>query len=339
MAGLFKGLGLSVSNEVPVSQTVRLAVEAEKAGLYGVWIPESYHHRSAYTVAGAVASFTKKIMIALGIINPYTRHPVVIAMETATLDELSQGRVILGLGTAIFTVKKYLFDPKKSLPFTRMRETVDIVNQMLQGNGSGYNGRVFKTVDGVKLDWKPIRDRIPIYFGAVNQGMLRLAGELADGVQLGAHCSPGYVRFANEQVEMGLKAAGRSRKEFTLCGNILTSVDKDRESAIKAIPKEFFTYYLLRVERVVTEKAGVTEDELESLREVAQKNGLSAAARHVSEELLLKIAVAGTPEDCIRGFKRYHGTGLDLPLAWFVLGPDPANSIRLLGRDVLPHLT
>jgi 5,10-methylenetetrahydromethanopterin reductase len=339
MVGLFKGLGVSVSNEVPVSETVQLSVEAEKAGLYGVWIPESYHHRSGYTAASAVASATEKLNIALGIINPYTRHPVLIAMETATLDELSRGRVILGLGTAIFTVKKYFFDPQKSLPFTRMRETVDIINRMLRGNESSYDGKVFKTVEGVKLDWKPHRNHIPIHFGAVNQGMLRLAAELVDGVQLGAHCSPGYVQFANEQIEIGLKAAGRSRRDFTLCGNILMSVDRDREAAIKAIPKEFFTYYLLRVERIVTEKAGVTEEQLESLREVAQKDGLSAAASQVSDELLFKMTVAGTPEDCIKGLQSYRGTGLDLPLAWFVLGPDPVNSVRLLGSDVLPHLT
>ena len=88
-----KRLGLALSNEVPVSQTVALAVRAEQLGFSEVWLPESGHGRGLFTVAASVAAATRRVGIGIGIVNPFWRHPSLIAMEAAALDEASGGRV------------------------------------------------------------------------------------------------------------------------------------------------------------------------------------------------------------------------------------------------------
>src|ERR1041384_8358018 len=94
-------LGLALSNEVPVAETVALAVRAEQLGFGEVWLPESGHGRGLFTVAASVAAATRRVKIGIGIVNPFWRHPSLIAMEAAALDEASQGRVLLGLGAAL----------------------------------------------------------------------------------------------------------------------------------------------------------------------------------------------------------------------------------------------
>src|SRR6516225_8012815 len=98
-------LGLALSNETPVAQTVKLARRAEALGFSEVWLPESGHGRGLFTVAASVAAATQHVRIGIGIVNPFWRHPSLIAMEAAALDELSRGRVALGLGAALWTLR------------------------------------------------------------------------------------------------------------------------------------------------------------------------------------------------------------------------------------------
>src|SRR5215510_9093592 len=100
-------LGLSLANEGPVRETVALAREAEQLGFDEVWLPESGHGRGMFSVASAIATATNRIGIGVGIVNPFWRHPSVIAMEAAALDEISDGRVMLGLGAALWTLRAF----------------------------------------------------------------------------------------------------------------------------------------------------------------------------------------------------------------------------------------
>src|SRR5260370_37912401 len=136
-------LGLALSNEAPIAETVALARQAEHLGLSEVWLPESGHGRGVFTVASAVAANTQRIKIGIGVVNPFWRHPSVIAMEAGTLDELSNGRLLLGLGAALWTLRALgEADDRTQRPLTAMGEAIRIVRGMLRGasvgQGSGF---------------------------------------------------------------------------------------------------------------------------------------------------------------------------------------------------------
>src|SRR5260370_19846626 len=98
-------LGLALSNEVPVAETVALAQQADALGFSEVWLPESSHGRGLFTVAASVAAATQRVQIGIGIVNPFWRHPSLIAMAAAALDEVSHGRLMLGVGAALWTLR------------------------------------------------------------------------------------------------------------------------------------------------------------------------------------------------------------------------------------------
>jgi len=169
---------------------VALACQAEQLGLDEVWLPESRHGRGVFTVAAHVAAATSRIKIGVGVVNPFWRHPSVIAMEAATLDETSGGRLMLGVGAALWTLRALgEADSRTERPLTAMVETIRIVRSMLRGE-PGVDGEVFPVRADAKLDFPRFRAAIPVYVGAVNGRMLRASGAWADGVQLAPSPAP-----------------------------------------------------------------------------------------------------------------------------------------------------
>ncbi len=253
-------LGLSLSNESPVAETVAIARRAEELGFSEVWLPESRHGRGLFTVAATVAAATERITIGIGIVNPFWRHPSVIAMEAAALDEASGGRVLLGVGAALWTLRALgEADARTQRPLTAMVEALRILRSML-GRGDGVDGDIFTVRADAALDFSPIRP-IPVYVGAVNKGMMRASGAGADGVELGAIVSPGYVRWAWQEIAEGARSAGRDPAQLDLASNVLVSVDRDARAARDAV-RYVLAYSAARVESVVLTTSGADPDEL-----------------------------------------------------------------------------
>jgi 5,10-methylenetetrahydromethanopterin reductase len=167
--------------------------------------------------------------------------------------------------------------------------------------------------------------------------MLRAAGALADGVQLGAIVSPGYARWAWQQVSRGAAEAGRDPAELDLVSNVLLSVDRDRRAAREAVGN-VLAYYIHRVEPVVLSTSGADPDELERVRQTVLDEGVAAGARWVSEALIDTFAAAGDPDHVAERLGFYLDAGLHGVLAWHVIGPDPARSLQLLAEVVRPRV-
>ncbi|HEV7663262.1 MAG TPA: LLM class flavin-dependent oxidoreductase, partial [Chloroflexota bacterium] len=238
-----------MSNEAPIRDTLGLAQDAERLGYAEVWLPESSHGRGVFTVAATVAGATERIKIGIGIVNPFWRHPSVIAMEAAALDEASGGRLMLGVGAALWTLRALgEADARTARPLTAMVEAIRVVRTMLRGE-HGVAGEIFAVRADARLDFATTRPAVPVYVGAVNGRMLEASGAWADGVQLGALVSPGYVRWAWAQIERGALAAGRSPVALDLASNVLVSVDRDPRTARDAV-REVLAYYLHRVEPI-----------------------------------------------------------------------------------------
>jgi len=322
-------LGVALSNEVPLEESIALGRRAEELGFDEVWVPESRHGRSATTAAAVLARETTTIGIGVGVVNPFWRHPSLIAMEAGALDEASGGRLRLGIGAALWTLRALGEDDERTRrPLAAMIEAVRIVKAMLAGE-DGVDGEIFRVRADARLDFEPGRRRIPVYVGAVNRKMMEAAGAWADGVYLGAITSPGYVRWARERMAEGARNVGRCHDGLDVCANILTSVSRDAKAARDAC-RQVITYYLWRVEPVVYETSGADPETVAFVRSKVPEEGLDAVAESLPSELIDVFAAAGTPETVMAKMAEFEEAGLKGLLAWYVFGPDPDEGLRLL---------
>ncbi len=331
-------LGLALSNETPLATTIALARRAEELDLSEVWLPESRHGRTATTVATAVGLATRRVKIGLGVLNPFWRHPSLIAMDAATIDEAIGGRLMLGLGAAIWTLTALgEADERTAKPLSSIVEATRLIGAMLRSE-DGPEPRIFAARADSRLDFTPLRPDLPIYFGAVNARMMEAAGEWADGAYLGAITSPGYVRWSRARLAAGAARAGRDVNAIDLIANVLVSVDRDRRAAREAVRK-VLAYYLGRVEAVVRDEAGADPEALAGVRAKVERDGPEAAARSLPDALIDVFAAAGDPDDVGESLRRYADAGLRGVLAWHVIGPVPTEGLRLLAETVWPTVS
>lgn len=313
------GIGFTGS-PFSVGEIVEYAKMSERAGIDSLWVAEDYFLRDAVSILSSVALSTEKIKLATGIISPYVRNPVLIALTTATLDEASKGRMILGLGTGAFSpMGKMGITFKK--PLTFMRESVEVIRRLLEGEEVNFQGE-FLTVKGVKLGrspyftllrpFRPVRRRIPIYLAAKGPKMLQLAGEIGDGVLLTAGCSREYVKYAVEKVKAGAEKAGRSLEEVDVASYILYSPYRfeDVNLALKAL----ITHIISRASPSDLKRDGINEDESRRLRETLEKEGVRESLRLLTEEMAEKYSVFGDVERCREKVLEYVESGVTLPI-------------------------
>jgi 5,10-methylenetetrahydromethanopterin reductase len=332
----FSGLGLSLSNEESAAATLALVRDADRLGFDEVSLPESRRHRSVIAMAAAALVQTEQVVVRIGIANPVTRHPVVLAMEAATLEDLGPGRVRFGIGAAEWTVKALGWDPEGWKPYTNTVEAVRAVKRLTAGQSLGFEPSTFLAPADTVLDL-PSPAPVPVDIGAVNKRMMEAVGEVADGVQLGAITSVAYTRWAVDRIAAGAKRAGRDGRELLVTGNVLTSVGESRAKARGAV-REVLAYYLARVEGVVVDLAAADLEAVAAVRTAVAERGVEVGAKTVSESLIDTFAVAGTVEEVVDGLLAFADAGMHVPLLWHTLGPDPTKAVEVLARDVRPAI-
>lgn len=332
---MFSALGLSLSNEDSVETTLAMVQRADRLGFDEVSLPESRQFRSVISVAAAALAMTEQITIRIGVANPVTRHPAVLAMEAGTLAEIGPGRVRFGIGAAAWTMHALGYAPEGWKPFTNTKEAVQAVRRLSRGEPLGFTPTTFQASPDTQLDFTPPQP-IPVDLGAVSPRMMEAVGEVADGVQLGALATPGYVAWARERIAAGAARAGRDTNEILVASNVLTSVGRDRREARDAV-REVLAYYLCRVEPVMIEAgSGADPDEVAAVAAAVAEGGVEAGARAVTDRLIDLFAVAGTVDDVVEGLRPFAEAGLGVPLAWHTFGPDPHWAIETLASEVRP---
>ena len=331
-------LSVALQNDRPLSETLQLARLAEELGFAEIWINENGHFRGAFTQAAAIASQTSAVGIGIGVVNPFHRHPSVIAMEAATLDEFSGGRLRLGLGASLWNLRNLgEADERTQRPLTATVEAVRIIRALLRGE-PGIESTIFTVSSDATLDFEPVRRDVPIYIGAVNKRMLRAAGAWADAIELGAIMSTGYVRWALDVIADGARSEGRDPDLLDIAAPLMVSVGTDHEAARHAV-RHHLAYYLYRVEPVVTEHAGADPDLIAAVRDAVSERGLADGAALIDDGLIDTFALAGEPAHVARRFGEYVEAGIDGLIAQHVPGPERAAGFRLLTQEVLPQIT
>jgi 5,10-methylenetetrahydromethanopterin reductase len=327
------GFGLSLSNEDHASATLALCHRADAVGFDEVSLPESRQHRAVFSMAAAAMATTSRVRIRIGVANPVTRHPAVLAMEAATLAEIGgPDRVAFGVGAAVWTMRALGYEPDGWRPYTNTVETVRAVRRWLAGEDLGFTPTTFAARPDTRLDFVP-PPGIRVDVGAVSGRMMEAAGEVADGVQLGALVSPAYARWARERLAAGATRAGRPASELLVASNVLVSVGDDRAEARGAV-REVLAYYLARVEGVVVDTSGADPDNVAAVRDAVRASGVPAGAALVSAQVLDTFAAAGTADEVAEALGRWVAAGVDLPLAWHILGPDRDRALDLLAGPI-----
>lgn len=287
---------------------VDLAREAERAGLDSVWAAEGYYARDAWTSLCAIAAVTERVLLGTGVVPVFTRHPALLAMSFASLDELSNGRAIVGIGSGERDTVGDQLGYDFSRPLAAMREAVQIIRGMLAGETLTFEGRVFRA-QGVRLVFKPARRRPPIYVAAVGPKMCRLAGEVADGVYY-PQTSPVFVREANEHVDAGARATGREPAEIDRAAMIICSVADDGEAA-REIPKPLLAALLAVPEgEHILEHNGLDPSRAVAIRETLASQGMRAAIQHVSREMVEILTISGTPAEATAKLQSFAAAGV-----------------------------
>ncbi len=310
--------------DVP-SHVTTWARAAERAGLGSAWIIEDYFHPGAYTLAAATAAVTERLAIGLGVVNPYTRHPVLLAMETAALAGIAPGRVVLGLGSS----NRRWIEAQMGVPFKAplggLRESVAIVRRLLAGERVTARGEVF-TVDDVELAWRP-PDTIPVLLGVKGPKALRLAGEIADGVLCSVLASPEHVRRVRQ-------TAGAGRSDFAVIAYVIVAIGRDGHRARAAVRPLIARYLGALHGQSILLDAGLGPDRTRPFREALGRG--APAAELVDDALIDALAVAGTPEHCRRQLAGWAEAGLDAPIAVLPRQADMTEQIALYAETAVP---
>jgi alkanesulfonate monooxygenase SsuD/methylene tetrahydromethanopterin reductase-like flavin-dependent oxidoreductase (luciferase family) len=322
--GCFVSVGRSLEQAV---ERVRLA---EELGYEAVYVTH-LAGRESLTVLGHYAAHTERMRLGTGVVPIYTRTPATMAQTAATLDEASGGRLNLGLGVSHRPVVEGWHGQTIDRPVSEMREYVAIVRAILRGEDPPP-GEKWRT--GFRLTMAP-RPDLPIYVAALSPRMLRLAGEIADGVMLWL-CHPSYVRdVVVPEVRAGRERAGRSLEGFDVAAAVPSALTDDRAAVYASVRGELLTYFSLPFYRAMIERSGFGEDiaAFDAAAQAGDGDGMRAA---ISDRYLDLLTAAGD-EDAVRaGVERYRGAGVTSPCVGPISRTDFASTLRAAAAPPAP---
>lgn len=329
-----KKIGLIVEN-VNARDYVSQARIAERMGFDSFWVPEDYAYPGAFSACGAIAASTSKIKIGTGVVNPFTRHPVLTAMELASLDQLSNGRAILGLGGGI----KLWIEEQMGIPYQKpvaaLRDAVTIIRRLFAGEALEYRGKVLRASAGIRFNLEPQRAAVPIILSATGPKALELAGEIADGMMPVCAGTEG-IRKAVEHVKIGAARAGRSLVDFDFSAAIITSVaDNDRAArdAIKPLLATFLGWFANQPELSIFTDYGLTPADVREIREGYPRGEIRADL--VSEAMVDGLALAGNPERCRAQLAGLIDAGLTSAVFLVAGSPQFESELESLHKNLL----
>jgi 5,10-methylenetetrahydromethanopterin reductase len=284
-----------------------------------VWIPETWGMEGLSMMA-AISQIIKNSKIGSSIINIYSRTPSLVAMGAATLDTLSNGRLILGLGTSSESIVQDWHGLEFDQPVQRMREYVDIIRLIMSGNKVNYDGKLFH-LKNFTLLIKPQRKEIPIYLAAINQKMVELTWEIADGVIF-------YLRPISELQNTIQKM--QSKKKIDVSCQFITCMSEDAEVAIERTKKTLAFYVSVgKIYREFLAKNGFAKETREIYDEY-KKSGFRINHKLVSTNMLDSLTICGTPEECKKKLDRFVKAGVSLPIIQFNPVGEVTKSFKLL---------
>ena len=317
-------IACSLGSLLSVEQVIECTKMISETKIDSIWIPETWGMEN-FSMLGAVSSETKTQKIGSSIINIYSRSPSTISMGAATTDILSNGRLILGLGTSSVPIVEDFHGEKFETPVQRMREYVEIIRLSLSKKQINYSGKIFN-LKNFTLLIEPKRQSIPIYLAAINQKMVNLTWELGDGVIF-------YLRPLDEMKKTISKM--QSERKIDVACQIITCISNNSEEAIQRAKKTLAFYISVgKVYREFLAKNGF-ENETDNIFEEFKKSGFKSNHELIPDSMLNSLCISGSPEEAKVQLEKFRDTGIDLPIIQFNPIGNTIESFSLLKKTLL----
>ena len=325
-------LGL-VLNSQSAADDIELARRAERAGFASVYAVE-FFNRNALVRLAAIAQATSSITVGTGIANTFTRSPMVLAAGALDLDEIADGRLVLGLGTGLKRMNEEWYDVRFSKPASKANELFELLRTIFETKGPGFSwrGDFWKLEIPAYHRPRTRRERIPLWLAAVGRGMIKTAGSVADG--LVGH--PVHSRRWHSEVTLPLvreaeTAAGREPGSCPLFPYVITAIDEDRDAAVLDAKRMIGFSFTTEHYHTILDFHGLSHVGVEC-RKALSRFDTDAMAAAIPDELVAEIAIAGTPRDAREQLAAWETIADEVLLYPASIGISPARARGHLDR-------
>jgi 5,10-methylenetetrahydromethanopterin reductase len=335
-----------VNNDLSYAELLALAERAERAGFDQLWVSNDLFLRSAPVLVAALAAHTSRISLGIGVMNPYSVHVSELAMLAATMQEVSGGRFLLGLGAGS---REFLgwAGIARGEPLATTRTALTVLRALLghqdardaaresraSGESRGKGDLLPEWFGRDSVLRFPVSRPVPVYIGAMGPKMLRMAGQHADGV-LPLLYPPERYASVRAQVLAGVADGRRAPAELDLPACFWVSLSGDQAAARTALAEKL-AYYGPSISAPMLADAGLRPQDFAAAARLAH-GGHGAAA--LIDDRMLSLGVAGDVDDVLARCRLLYRLGARHLSFGPPLGPDPAAAISLLGERVLPAL-
>lgn len=321
-----------VPGNVNVKQVVNYCKLAESKDIDFAWITNHYNNRHCYPVLAAIAQATDSIKMGPGIMNSFTDTPAAMASFMATLNEISDGRAVLGIGPGdLSTLPKLAIQASK--PIGHLEAAVTQIRKLLAGEEIKKSGMEFFDYDGAKLTGVtlPGKKGIPVYIGAQGPKMLELAGKIGDGALINASNPKDFevaipiIKAANEKV---------GKKKFDIGAYTAMSIDMSEKKARNAA-KIVAAFIAAGSPEPLLTRHGLDLDNVAKIKAALGKFDFKTVGELVGDKEIDAFTIAGTPDMVKQKCEDLTKAGVTQIVFGSPLGPDMTTSIRLLGKYVV----
>ena len=329
----------------PFEALCDLVHHAEKRGYDRYWVPDQSFFNDPFTILGALALRVGSIRLGLGVVNPYSRQPALVARGAATVAKLcGEGFVLAyGAGNRHELINRLGFEAME--PARRCREAMDIVRRLMAGEEVNRPGPLWP-MEGVRLEF-PLPPSIPVYMSARGPRMLRMAGEGAEGVILSSLATPEAVEYTLSEVRRGAARAGREVGSlpfflWTVC------MVADYPGPLREMMRGSIGHSVSNSAEPVLNAMGFDPEEIASLKTAYRADGPAGAAPRVTEKMIDAFSLIGTPENIVSRLRAAERVGVtDLTLLMPAAGVggshgvsrfDHKENLERFATEVMPHL-
>jgi len=284
---LIYDIELNSAAHYPVAGVVELSPLIEQAGFGAFWKGESNSTDPLVMISG-IAARTRKLRVGTAIYHIYGRSAVTLGIQSATLQDLSDGRLLLGLGVANKTIAAWhggIFDR----PLRRAKEYIEIVRKIAAGERVEYQGEIYSTGQRFQLSWKPSYPTFPIYLAGLGPQMTNLVGKISDGVFINM-ATPAKIRDIADRVRAGAVEAGRDPSKIEIIAKVRVSLNPDRALARSRI-RQVLTFYNIADHYKDMLRASGFEEEVNAVQEAFKQGGFKAASTKITDAYMDKLPV------------------------------------------------